>query len=81
MHHSVTHTTPQQATSEHDTIMEEHNFKYALLQSEMEEARGLMEEVRAWAVCSGEIVSFQISLLPGLSVYYSDSRICSRTGF
>jgi len=35
-----------QATSEHETFIEEHNMKYALLQSEMEEARGLMQEAR-----------------------------------
>ncbi len=35
-----------QATSEHETFIEEHNLKYALLQSEMEEARGLMQEAR-----------------------------------
>jgi chromosome segregation ATPase len=36
----------QDASAQHDTVMEEHHVKYALLQSEFEEARELMKEAR-----------------------------------
>jgi DNA repair exonuclease SbcCD ATPase subunit len=36
----------QEAATQHETVMEDHHVKYALLQSEMEEARELMGEAR-----------------------------------